>query len=1131
MNRVRHPDSPFHEWIHSEPWKRLKSIGVTGLKGSSKAYLLSLWREKGRGPLLIITPSLQRAESLVEDLQFFSPESKDEVLLFPPWETLPYDEIPPHPEIIRERVKCLFSLLCDEGMTLVSPIQALMQKVLSPADLKESIFSLRAGEEVGREDLVRFLESNGYASARVVEERGDYSLRGAIIDIYSPSFEEPLRLEFDGDRLASLRRFEPENQRSLPGSEMETALLLPARDLSKNLYEQPLISLLEYFKGEGVVFLEEMEEVEGGAKSFSRSVDEHYRKALAKKRPVLPPDLLYLPEEEIVPALKRFRVIFLQEGPLAPLSCERVSAFETETNEDLRREMNALLATEKGFPEASPFSIFLKRILKWQEKGTRLFVVSHTSGQAERLMELLSHYEMACRLEKETGFREALDQPGGKITLIVGVLSSGFQNPEEGWGLFTEEEIFGERRRLKERKSRSSLSRGATPLASYQELHENDFIVHVDYGVGLYLGLRHLKIEGIANDYFLLEYLDGDKVYVPVDRLNLIQRYVGSDGGAPRRDKLGSQSWQRAKKSARAAASEMVKGLLDLYAARQAFQGYSFPPVDQHYREFETTFDYEETPDQTQAIDAVMRDMGKPKPMDRLICGDVGYGKTEVAIRATYRAVMNGKQVAILVPTTVLAQQHYQTFRDRFKTYPVIIEALSRFKGPREQKEILRRLSEGKVDIIIGTHRLLQKDVVLRDLGLVVVDEEHRFGVSHKEKLKQLRKLVDVITLTATPIPRTLQMSLSGLRDLTLIQTPPENRLSIRTYVIRFDDDAIREAIAREFQRGGQVFFVHPRIQTIHAVAGHLKRIIPEASLAVAHGQMRGSELEKVMIGFVKKEYNLLVCTNIIESGLDIPAANTILINHAEKFGLADLHQLRGRVGRGSHQAYAYLLVPGEMTLSRESMRRLRAIQEMSELGSGFKLAIQDLEIRGAGNLLGVSQSGHIAAVGFEFYTQLMERAVREMKGEEMVEEITPEIHFQIPAFIPESYVEDPGERLSLYRRLSFSRSNEETDGLRDELVDRFGKIPQEAQDLLEVIKVKILLTRLGIKKLEERGSQLVLTFDESTRVPPKKIVEVIRHGEGRCRMTPDSRLIVEGGSSLRQDPLGTAKKLLQALA
>jgi transcription-repair coupling factor (superfamily II helicase) len=460
-----------------------------------------------------------------------------------------------------------------------------------------------------------------------------------------------------------------------------------------------------------------------------------------------------------------------------------------------------------------------------------------------------------------------------------------------------------------------------------------------------------------------------------------------------------------------------------------------------------------------------------------------------------------------------------------------VIEVLSRFKGPRDQKEVLQRLSEGKVDIILGTHRLLQRDVAFRDLGLVVVDEEHRFGVTHKEKLKQMRKLVDVMTLTATPIPRTLQMALTGLRDLTLIQTPPENRLSIRTFVIRYDDDAIREAVQREFQRGGQVFFVHPRIQTIYALANHLKRIIPEATLAVAHGQMKGSELERVMLRFVRKEYNLLVSTNIIESGLDIPTANTILINHAEKLGLADLHQLRGRVGRGSHQAYAYLLIPGDLVLSRDALRRLQAIQEMSELGSGFKLAIQDLEIRGAGNLLGPSQSGYIAAVGFEFYTQLMEKAVRELKGEEMVEEITPEIQFHLPAFIPEAYVEDPGERLRLYRRLSFFRSDEEVDCFKEELVDRFGKVPLEAEHLIEVIKVKILLSRLAIKKLEERPSQMVLTFDQTTKVSPRKLVELVRRGEGRYQLTPDSRLIVAGSPALRQDPFGTAKNLLQALA
>jgi transcription-repair coupling factor (superfamily II helicase) len=581
----------------------------------------------------------------------------------------------------------------------------------------------------------------------------------------------------------------------------------------------------------------------------------------------------------------------------------------------------------------------------------------------------------------------------------------------------------------------------------------------------------------------------------------------------------------------KAAVEEMVKEILDLYAARKVFKGHSFSPLDQFYKEFEATFEYEETSDQTKAIDGVMRDMGDPKPMDRLICGDVGYGKTEIAIRAAYRAVMDGKQVTMLVPTTVLAQQHYQTFRDRFKNYPVAIEMLSRFKSPREQKEILQRLGEGKVDIVIGTHRLLQKDVILRDLGLVVIDEEHRFGVSHKEKLKQMRKLVDVITLTATPIPRTLQMAISGIRDLSLIQTPPENRLSIQTFVARYDDEVIREAVEKEFQRGGQVFFVHHRVQNIHAMANHLKRLIPEASLAIAHGQMREKELEKVMLRFVRKEYNLLVCTSIIESGLDIPAANTILINHAEQFGLADLYQLRGRVGRGSHQAYAYLLIPGDLVLSKDAMRRLRAIQELSELGSGFKLAMQDLEIRGAGNLLGPSQSGQIAAVGFELYTQLMEKAVRELRGEEVVEEITPEIHFHLPAFIPESYVEDPAERLSLYRRLSFCRSDEEVDTIREEMVDRFGKIPEEVVHLLEVIKVKILLTQLSIKKFEETPSQIVLTFDETTRVPPQRVVALVHRGEGRYRLTPDSKLVIEGGPEVKKDPFGAARKLLQALA
>jgi transcription-repair coupling factor (superfamily II helicase) len=1123
-------------WFDAEPWRKWKRIGLTGLAGSSKAYLLSCWRKKVRGPLLVIVPHLRDAEILLEDLRFFMNDSEVPSLLFPQWETLPYDEIPPHPEIVKERLRVLFYLLKGEEAVIVSSIKALMQKVLAPSDLKESVFSLSMGEEIERDRLIHFLHEGGYTSARIVEERGDFSVRGAILDLYTPFYEEPLRLEFDGDRLESIRRFETETQRSLPEGNLEHALLLPARDISNDSSAQPLKTLLDYLKGNDIIFIDEADEEEKEAQAFSRLIQEHYEKALLKKRSVPPPETIYLSDEETSVYFGRCRTITLQGGPLAPFSCQQVFSFEMETNENLQREMKAVLSLKTGLSETSPFSILLKNLHDWQRKGKVIFVVSHTQGQAERLKDLLSQYGAEPRLEKAKRFREALDQFDEGLVLLVGSLSTGFRNPREGWLILTEEEIFGERKRLPEGKVRTSFpsaawQKGSPPLSSYRELRENDFIVHSDYGIGCYKGLKHLKIWGVSNDYLLLEYQDGDKLYLPVDRLNLIQRYIGGDGKSPRLDKLGSHSWQRAKKRAKAAVSEMVKELLDLYAARQVFEGIPFPPLDQFYKEFEATFEYEETPDQMQAIDEVMQDMGRPKPMDRLICGDVGYGKTEVAIRAAYRAVMNGKQVAILVPTTVLAQQHYQTFCERFKIYPVEIDVLSRFKSPRAQKEILQRLKEGKVDIVIGTHRLLQKDVSFRDLGLVVIDEEHRFGVSHKEKLKQMRKLVDVITLTATPIPRTLQMAVSGIRDLSLIQTPPENRLSIRTFVIRYDDEVIRQAIQREFDRGGQVFFVHHRVQNIHTLANHLKRLIPEASLSIAHGQMKERELEKVMLQFVRKEINLLVCTSIIESGLDIPTVNTILINHAERFGLADLYQIRGRVGRGSHQAYAYLIIPGDLTLSKDAMGRLRAIQELSELGSGFKLAIQDLEIRGAGNLLGPSQSGTIAAVGFELYTQMMEKAVRELKGEEVVEEITPEIHFHLPAFIPEAYVGDPGERLSLYRRLSLSRSEEGVETIREELIDRFGKIPKEVAHLLEVIKVKILLTRLSIKKFEETPSQFVLTFDESTRVSPQRVVDFVHQGEGNYRFTPDSKLIIEGGPDVMRDPFGAAKKLLQALA
>ncbi len=809
MNSMKDKYHSFGSWFDSELWKKGRRIGLTGLAGSSKAYLLSVWRERIRGPLLIITPHLQNAEALHEDVQFFMKASGVPCFLFPQWETLPYDEIPPHPEIMRERVRVLFSLLKGEEVVILSTIKALMQKVLAPVDLGESVFSLSLGEEVDRDRLINFLQEGGYTSSRLAEERGDFSVRGAIIDLYTPFYEEPLRLEFDGDRLESIRRFEIETQRSLSQGMMGNAILLPARDISRDPTVHPLKTLLDYLKGNDLIFIEEGDEVEREAEAFSHLIEEHYEKTLIKKRVVPRPETTYLSAEEISIFFERFGIISLQAGPLAPSSCQHVFSFEMETNENLQGEMKSALSAKTGFSKTSPFSILLKHLHDWQSKGGRVFLVSHTLGQAERLRDLLSQYGAEPRLEKGKRFRGVLDQSGEGLVLLVGSLSSGFRNPREGWMILIEEEIFGERKRLSEKKAPTSITsdswqKRSPTLSSHRELREDDFVVHIDYGISRYRGLKHLKIWGVSNDYLLLEYQDGDKIYLPVDRLNLIQRYIGGDGKPPRLDKLGSHTWERAKKRAKAAVSEMVKELLDLYAARQVFEGFKFSPLDQFYKEFEATFEYEETPDQMQAIDEVMKDMGNPKPMDRLICGDVGYGKTEVAIRAAYRAVMSGKQVGILVPTTVLAQQHYQTFRERFKIYPVVIEVLSRFKSPREQREILQRLKEGKVDIVIGTHRLLQKDVSFRDLGLVVIDEEHRFGVSHKEKLKQMRKLVDVMTLTATPIPRTLQMAVSGIRDLSLIQTPPENRLSIRTFVIRYDEEVIREAIQREFERGGR---------------------------------------------------------------------------------------------------------------------------------------------------------------------------------------------------------------------------------------------------------------------------------------------------------------------------------------
>jgi transcription-repair coupling factor (superfamily II helicase) len=627
-----------------------------------------------------------------------------------------------------------------------------------------------------------------------------------------------------------------------------------------------------------------------------------------------------------------------------------------------------------------------------------------------------------------------------------------------------------------------------------------------------------------------LEYAGADKLYLPVDRINLVQRYIGAKGLEPRLEKLGGGGWEKTKAKACLAVQEMAEELLKIYAAREIQEGYAFTPPDDMFREFEAAFDFEETPDQLAAIEDVLRDMQDKKPMDRLVCGDVGYGKTEVAMRGAFKSVMDGKQVAVLVPTTVLAQQHLETFRKRFKAYPVNVEMLSRFRSPKEQKVILEGVKKGSVDIVIGTHRLLQKDVAFKDLGLLIVDEEHRFGVTHKESLKKYRAVVDIMTLTATPIPRTLHMSLMGIRDLSIINTPPVDRLAIKTFVARFNDELIREAALRELRRGGQIFFVHNRVQSIGVMAEHLQRVVPEARIAVAHGQMEERELERVMLGFMHGESNLLLCTTIIESGLDIPSANTLIVNRADMFGLAQLYQLRGRVGRSRQRAYAYFLIPEKGAIPADARERLKILQDIDELGAGFRIATHDLEIRGAGDLLGGRQSGNIAAVGFELYTELLEETISRMKGEEFVERVEPELKLRIPAFIPETYIGNANQRLVIYKKLTQADCDADIEAVMEELVDRYGKLPLAAEYLLEVMRLRLQLKARLIREIEFDGRRLLFTFQQKTPVSPDTIITLISRHPKKYKFTPDYRLTIELADTSFEGVLGEARNLLNLL-
>jgi transcription-repair coupling factor (superfamily II helicase) len=1018
-------------------------IVLEGLWGSARALALCGILPADRPACLVAGPGVVEAQ-LVDDLRGFvtlvGAKASREVVRFPaPYAALWHGGGDREDEA--ERAALLDRLASGEPLWLCTTPHGLLGSLPGPDAVKRQRLVIAAGDAIDRDALAEHLAAVGYERVATVSAVGQWSVRGGIVDVFSPAASMPARLELLGDLVESLRAFDPSTQRST----------------------EPL---------ESVVVLPMTPPADGSATLLAH---------LPAAAPVAVADPALLEAKDGEPDL----VAAIAGRPRVEcrvLVTGDAEAFRVETRS---------VASFRG-----QFQRLAEAVGGWRAEGFRVRLMAGDEPAAGRLREILHDHELEAPVVGTLLGAEGL-------AVVVGSAQGGFECPGLALVCLTETEVFGARRAAR----RERRYRRGTGVRAFTDLTPGDLVVHVEHGIARYGGLVTLAVDGQTGDYLLLDYAEGDRLYLPVQRMAAISRYIGaggSGGGGARLDKLGGATWQKTKESVRASVRQIAGDLLTLYAARQVIEARAVGPDSPWQHEFEAAFAFEETPDQLQAITRVKADLERPRPMDRLVCGDVGYGKTEVAMRAALKVALDGRQVAVLVPTTILAQQHGTTFRERLAPYPVRVEILSRFRSPREQRAIRAGLKAGTVDVVIGTHRLLSKDVDFRDLGLLVVDEEHRFGVTHKERLKQLRKSVHVLTLTATPIPRTLSMALSGIRDLSVIETPPADRLAIETVVCRFDARVIREAVERELARGGQVFVVHNRIQSLPALVRLLQRLCPAARIAMAHGQMAESLLEKTMLRYVAGEFDVLVSTAIVESGLDIPASNTIIINRADRLGLAQLYQLRGRVGRDRLQAYAYLLVPADGRIDGTAAKRLRVIQELTELGSGLKVAMRDLEIRGAGNLLGAEQHGQIEAVGFDLYLKLLEEAVRELKGEPSEDESDPVVTVDVAAYLPESYVPEAGERLSLYKRLAGIRSAPDVEEARAEIRDRFGALPPAAEQLLDVVSLRVMALGLRLEKLEVRGGRALLSFAPGTPVGPDRLMKALRARPKRVKLVRD---------------------------
>jgi transcription-repair coupling factor (superfamily II helicase) len=1060
---------------------------LAGLTPGGRALYAALRaHQSGDRLVVVVVPTDADAEETATDTRFFltALEGLDgraagaAVLPLPSHEVDPYRGLSPHLHVASARARALASIASGSVRVVVASAAALLPRLVPPRRLASSVLELKPGAEVDPQLLGEHLVESGFVREDPADEHGEFAMRGGIVDVFPPGDDQPVRIEFVGDSIESIRRYDPSTQRSTASIDQVTILPIRERLGQSDAPAAPSLELeasaVDYFTARRtpVYLICELEQAKAAAEKFLQQLAASFETVSATGNkgagPVAPPDRLFVAADEIFGRMSnavRLDELTIENdavasGQIHHVRCQVVPEFKGRIQD------------------------FINELRRSRSEGEQAVFVASTSGRAERMIELARDYQVVATPADRTE-----DAHFAALLVTVGHLARGFRLPDGQLTIYAEADVFEEERRGPEQRRRSATR---AFLSDLRDLKVGDFVVHVDHGIGAFVGLKQLSVSPgePPQEFMELRYSGEDKLFVPVERLDLVQKYTGA--ARPPVDRLGGQTWEKAKTRVKKAMRDMAEELLKLYAARKAVSGHAFAADSHWQQEFEGGFPYDLTPDQATAIADIKTDMETASPMDRLLCGDVGYGKTEVAMRAAFKAVMDGKQVAFLAPTTVLAFQHQRTLTERFAGFPVRIEMVSRFRTKAEQKAVLDDLGAGKVEVIVGTHRLLSKDVQFRDLGLLVVDEEQRFGVAHKEKIKQLRKRVDVLTMTATPIPRTLNMSLVGIRDMSVIETPPKDRLSIQTHVVKFDAEVIRRAVRHELERGGQVYVVHNRVESIFSIANLISRLAPEAKVAVGHGQMGEDQLEQTMLDFMAHKHDVLVATTIVENGLDIPNANTIVINRADRYGLSQLYQLRGRVGRSDRPAYAYLLIPPEESLSPVAKKRLAAIKEFSDLGSGFRVAALDLEIRGAGNLLGGEQSGQMETVGFEMYTRLLEQTVRELKGEEIEDDIRATVNLRVDLKIDEAYIPDMNQRLMVYRRIASARSEDELERAVAEVRDRYGPPPESILNLVDYGRIRVMADQLGLETIDREGDRVVFRFGQKTPLDPARLVTLL---------------------------------------